>query len=566
MDALDDPVLSPSVELLDCPPGMVAFNNNCMVATEMLAAADPDGYSIGSANCPPPAFGGYKYKCKKNADCCSQRCITRKDGRQTCGAKSETVTPTISTTTTKAPVTTARTTKAPGATTTTKGGAVGKVFSKAYGAWTPTKAGECSKEIHDSYNVVGEDGKIYPTWHPPVHTDPVTGATCFFGHEHGDDPKKSSRYANEPVPFGFVNENHYSGQTDKQRHESHVGHKIQVGNGVKICYNNDQSKCTGLNHIATCDVLIKVHQGTSTADAFVNNLHEVFLYAKCDEAGTNYNYGGFGDIPLKSDRRYGHLDYKLKFMDKFNTPGVVNTIDGCPNFLSGTFDLKVDNTVLPITPANSPAGGGARKIVDNTCIDAQWLVPAGQYSTETGWQRRNTEHWVVAAGFFNRYDSQQVFAFANPYMTTFDAARYYDATSPGTMFLKYFIDLCYKTGDKQIRERPGSANAWCTKVKQMAPASNPMQFDDVRSPFKGTQRNISPNRLTVNNPGPATIFYSDSYGENLTTDPKTCGINRDGKDCLKQFIGIGKVDDCGADVFLPNTDWGEGYPSIHAPN
>jgi hypothetical protein len=413
-----------------------------------------------------------------------------------------------------------------------------------------------------------------------------------------------------------VNEQHFNGDVTLERHESHEGHKIQVGNNIKICYFNDASRCDEpYNHIATCNVLIKVHQGTATADAIVNNLHEVFLFAKCDQAGAFYNYGGFSNIPLNHDRTYGHLgsgfscslsfcmsflklcriiltthlelnlyllysmfrpvilvataDIKMMFMDRFYKPGVINTIDGCPLFLKSIFDLKVDSKVFPYSPPTSPDGNGARKVFDNTCIDEQYLVPEGSYSIQIGKDRRNTEHWVVSMESTSRPGPQfqSVSAFANPYMTTFDAARYYDATSPETKFSKYFIDLCYATGSRQVRESPDNPNKQCTKVRNASPdRPNRMTFDDTRSPFKGTTRNISPNRLTVNNPGPATVFYSDTYGNDLVADPSVCGAKKDGKNCLKQFIGIGTVEDCGADIFLPTKDWGEGFPSIHAPN
>src|SRR6185312_14613428 len=33
--------------------------------------------------------------------------------------------------------------------------------------WSPTTYDTCPKALHDSYSVVGPDGKLYPTWHPP---------------------------------------------------------------------------------------------------------------------------------------------------------------------------------------------------------------------------------------------------------------------------------------------------------------------------------------------------------------------------------------------------------------
>lgn len=62
----------------------------------------------------------------------------------------------------------------------------GEVAS-AYGKWEPSEIDTCSAEIHDAWSTVGPDGKLYPTWHPPV--DPMTG--CTFGHEHGRDPSGS---------------------------------------------------------------------------------------------------------------------------------------------------------------------------------------------------------------------------------------------------------------------------------------------------------------------------------------------------------------------------------------
>ncbi|HEY6209718.1 MAG TPA: hypothetical protein VIW28_11700 [Gemmatimonadales bacterium] len=46
--------------------------------------------------------------------------------------------------------------------------------------------------------MVGPDGKLHPTWHPPI--DPATG--CSFGPDHGRDPRGSALYAQVgPIPF-----------------------------------------------------------------------------------------------------------------------------------------------------------------------------------------------------------------------------------------------------------------------------------------------------------------------------------------------------------------------------
>ena len=72
--------------------------------------------------------------------------------------------------------------------------------SRAFGIWNPGPNDTCTKEQHDAYSVVGPDGKLYPTWHPP--TGP---GGCTFGHEHGRDPHGSSsvrRHRRASVRYG----------------------------------------------------------------------------------------------------------------------------------------------------------------------------------------------------------------------------------------------------------------------------------------------------------------------------------------------------------------------------
>jgi hypothetical protein len=97
--------------------------------------------------------------------------------------------------------------------------------SVAFGIWAPGPNETCTKAQHDAYSVVGNDGKVYPTWHPPV--DP-TG--CTFGHEHGRDPRGSDLYRSVgDVPFGLANEALEVWDPANPRREDHVG-KIEWEN------------------------------------------------------------------------------------------------------------------------------------------------------------------------------------------------------------------------------------------------------------------------------------------------------------------------------------------------
>src|SRR5690606_23531193 len=117
---------------------------------------------------------------------------------------------------------------------------------------------------HDRYATLGPDGKKYPTWHPPV--DPLTG--CTFGHEHGRDPRGSALYhLVGDLPFGYANEQLNAAGLGMQRHEDHVGHKVEWENDVHMQLEGGAGTIVDLR----CDVLTKLHQGTHSKDAFTNN-------------------------------------------------------------------------------------------------------------------------------------------------------------------------------------------------------------------------------------------------------------------------------------------------------
>ena len=125
--------------------------------------------------------------------------------------------------------------------------------SHAMGRWTPLAPHDtCTKEFHDTFYVIGPDGKRYPTWHAPEEVDPATGQPCRFGHDHGLDPRNSALWpdlqrhfafdanrdgvldsaelAASGIPFGYVSEQLEG--TATPRPEEHTGYKIAFANGV----------------------------------------------------------------------------------------------------------------------------------------------------------------------------------------------------------------------------------------------------------------------------------------------------------------------------------------------
>jgi hypothetical protein len=259
--------------------------------------------------------------------------------------------------------------------------------SVAYDLWRPGPNDDCTAEIHNSYSVVGPDGKLYPTWHPPI--DPATG--CHFGHEHGRDPRGSNLYRKYgAIPFGYANEQLAIWDPTGVRNEDHFGHKIEWENNVTFNLGNGVG---GSVLQVKCDVLTKLHQGTHSKDAFTNNLHELVYYLDCTD-GT----------------RIG-----MTTMTAIGTPGEM--VESC--------DHEVHLHVGTPTPLNSPDGGGQRTIPDRACIEQFLLVPPGKNSA---FSSALHESWQVSASL--RKPNGQFLAGINPYYQVFYPSRFYDASLP----------------------------------------------------------------------------------------------------------------------------------------
>jgi hypothetical protein len=141
--------------------------------------------------------------------------------------------------------------------------------------------------VHNQYYVIAYDGIKYPTWHPAVVNNPITGVgKCYFGHEHGSDPQKYIHWdeiyqhfgkdmnndgAITPlvinaatgqitpgdragIPFGIANEHmeQYYNQEGRDsvfvRHEDHVGHKIEFVNKESDVNTNLDGNTTASTH------------------------------------------------------------------------------------------------------------------------------------------------------------------------------------------------------------------------------------------------------------------------------------------------------------------------------
>ncbi len=78
----------------------------------------------------------------------------------------------------------------------------------------------CPLSVHDLYTATGPDGKMYPTWHPPVDSQ----HHCYFDHEHGSDPQSYIGFAESGTPlFGYT-------AAKAGIEEPHQGYKVFVAN------------------------------------------------------------------------------------------------------------------------------------------------------------------------------------------------------------------------------------------------------------------------------------------------------------------------------------------------
>lgn len=367
------------------------------------------------------------------------------------------------------------------------------VLGIGYGSWTPSVFDTCPKELHDTYWVQGHDGKIYPTWHPAVDTNPATGASCTYGHEHGDDPRTSPHFASQGFPpFGLANgvlAASVNNNASSMRPEDHVGHKVVVyrylGSKDNTADNGNKLTARPLPGV-WCDVMMKYHQGSHSADALSNHLHEIQYHQKCTPGTDPTLWPGVPNgmefhltilSPLGAGGRFTNNCDQQHVITQPALPA-----DGPDTSPNGTVDgervISCNRTIWPSSDTNLGEDEGPSQVGD---VRELWTFGV-HFKTPGG------------AGFFG------------PYAGIFNPARIYDANSP-TKEVKV-IDLCYA----------GTLNApKCTELKALG---GRIAWNDPRSPWNGTERSIAPKANFLWNDGASQeVFYTDAYGRNPSYTP-----------------------------------------------
>lgn len=341
--------------------------------------------------------------------------------------------------------------------------------ARAFGLWTPGPNDTCTKEQHDAYSTIGPDGKKYPTWHPAV--DPQSG--CRFGHEHGRDPRGSDLYDMVgAIPLGYANEQLEIFDPANPRNEDHFGHKFEWENDIAMRVDSDIAAPL---FDVRCDVLVKLHQGTHSKDAFTNNVHELVYHIVCND-GTAMH---------------------ITMLTAIGKPGeFVRACDG-----------NTHVTVGPPTPLNSPNGGGQRLIPDRECILEHMLVGATRNSNMSAalhesWQTSNA---------IRREDGHTLASF-DPYFQVPLPSRFHDPTAPNVTGRP--IDMCYVTEVNGDRARGGA----CEQSTGNGAVAG-VTWDDPRSLFNGVRRHVDINGNRISNDGGPAVWYTDPYGRRAKQDP-----------------------------------------------
>jgi hypothetical protein len=348
------------------------------------------------------------------------------------------------------------------------------------------------------------------------------------------------------------------------RHEDHVGHKIELVNneaetvgitthsmtqlpgtvGINVPYYTSGSNTyqpTGV----TCTHLHKFHQGTNSADAVRNNLHEVIFHSNCQSADTNGinapAYYPNNKVILTGMMAFGKpAEYvRFCFNDRFTKV--------CADGKNADGSCTVTDPLISKLPNAVNSNSLGRNMVDKYCFDnfaalnpgVNYFNPyelwEGDLSIQTAAGKELAEHgrqWDVL-----------------------DPVRYVDTSQ--TSGYGYNQDRCNQN-------LPLAGNC--------AAGTKGAAWNSTQAAFKGLKRTTYFGRNHISNSGGSTIYWTDPLGGNAVSNEFASG--------LKQYISnvnadIQKVQSriqqlYGGNNFLNDRaiqrTFSNGGGTVHAPN
>uniref|UniRef100_A0A7S1VV90 Uncharacterized protein n=1 Tax=Grammatophora oceanica TaxID=210454 RepID=A0A7S1VV90_9STRA len=385
-------------------------------------------------------------------------------------------------------------------------GEMGYATGGSYDGWRTksgitgvSNSGEDCKDLHDRFFVVADNNKAYHTWHPPVYEG------CIFQHEHGDDAKESNvfDYAEGYPSFGYVT----SLYTDRE--EDHFGEKITIANDIRMAIGKPQDKLVVYDPNITCQWYSKLHQGSYSADAFSNNLHEYQLTFVCDDTQFSSNTS----FSVKAMIQWGAPNEFVLFENTAD-PHYTDVVNQGESLLLRPWDNQPDP--IPSNYADSPYpnlnDGGQREFDSWTGFQQKsWTSPSLIAQPEL-WSGPSGDDKLI------RIPGGGSIRFAPYYIVKNMARVARPKTSDPTEFVvKTTVDWCY---NENTNERIGGG--FCSLLPPTHPG--PDYYKTVDSPFKGTVRGLNFKTLELLNENGPPEFCTDVFGKeptNIPCDPNT---------------------------------------------
>jgi hypothetical protein len=445
-------------------------------------------------------------------------------------------------------------------------------------------------KAHNQYYVVAYDGIKYPTWHPPVVTNPVTGVgKCYFGHEHGTNPQ-GYQYWDEIVnhfgkdlngdgtitkmaisstgvitpgdragiPFGIANEkmDQYYNKENRDsvfvRHEDHVGHKIEfvngesdmVGNtthvmqpinstgGVNIPFTKGTDYNTYYPTGVKCTHFHEFHQGTHSGDAIKNNLHEVIFHSNCSSTRKEYPSN---TILLTGMMTFGDPAEYVRFCAD-NRSTVI-----CSDGKDANGKCIVNDPLISKLPKSVYSNTLGRNMVDKYCLE-------------------NIEA-LTKSKYFNPYEIWQGdLRISSPTGKMLaEHGRQWDVLDP----IRY-VDLSTPTGFGYNSQQCGPGGLLYNRTASCGSGAKNTAWDSPQSPFKGLVRTAYFGRNRVSNSGGSQIYWSDPLGGNAVTSAFNSGLKQKFSSVEADICRLPECSRLNDRAIQRRFDSGNG--TVHAPN
>lgn len=440
---------------------------------------------------------------------------------------------------------------------------------------------------HNQYYVIAYDGLKYPTWHPAVVTNPITGVgKCYFGHEHGMNPQ-NYLYWDEIVqhfgkdvdgdgkitalqidtttgkltpsadraglPFGIANEHMdmYYNQEGRDsvfvRHEDHVGHKIEFVNKETDINTSVDGNITKSTHemaqlIGTKGLNVPYYsQGAADQETYkptgvvCTHLHKFHQGTHSGDAVLNNLHEVIFHSKCESvnvnninaPALYPNNEVILTGMMSFGEPG---------KYKQFCF-AKRDQEMCGLT--GQPSSSGACTLTDPLLSKLPNAIHSGSLGRNMV-DKNCLDNWTTynpGNNYFGPYEIWEGDFAIYKTNTLSDSTRIaehgrqWDVLDPIR-----FVDIGYQHPTRSWQKnyqfnsenckKPGGAFDQLTFVGGCADRNTNIPYDSPKSGFKGLKRTTYFGRNHISNQGGSEIYWTDPIGGNAATAQFTSGLKQ----------------------------------------